>query len=110
MKGVGHSAVVKDAQWSPDGRHIATGDDAGEVKVWDAATGGEIDGFAADGAVLNVDWSPDGRYIIASGHFNPPLVRRVWTNVDELIAHARQCCLSRELTPEEREQFGLGPD
>jgi WD40 repeat protein len=107
---IGHSAVVRDADWSPDGLSIATGDDGGEVKVWDAATGKEIDGFAAQGAVLNVDWSPGGRYIIASGHFNPPLVQRVWTDVDELIAHARQCCLSRELTPEEREQFGLQPD
>jgi WD40 repeat protein len=104
---VGHSGAVYDADWSPDGKHIATGDDAGEVKVWDAATGGEIDGFAAAGGVLNVDWSPDGRYIIASGRFNPPLVKRVWTDVDELIAHAGECCVSRELTPEEREQFSL---
>jgi WD40 repeat protein/class 3 adenylate cyclase len=106
---MGHSAVVYDADWSPDGKHIATGDDSGEVKVWDAATGKEIDGFTAEGAVWNVDWSPDGHYVISSGHFNPPLVKRVWTSVNELIAHAGQCCLSRELTPEEREQFGLEP-
>jgi WD40 repeat protein len=107
---VGHSGVVHDADWSPDGRRIATGEAAGEVKVWDAATGKEIDGFTAEGAVWNVDWSPDGRYVMASGRFNPPLVKRVWTSVDELIAHARQCCASRELTAEEREQFGLAPE
>jgi WD40 repeat protein/class 3 adenylate cyclase len=107
---VGHSAVVNDADWSPDGEYIASGDDAGEVKVWDAATGGEIDGFAAAGAVWNVDWSADGRYVIASGEFNPPVVRRVWPSTEELIAHARQCCASRELTPEEREQFRLPPE
>jgi WD40 repeat protein/class 3 adenylate cyclase len=106
----GRGAVVNDAAWSPDGTSIATGDDAGEVKVWDATTGGEIDGFAAAGAVLNVDWSPDGRYVIASGEFNPPVVRRVWQSTEELVAHAQQCCASRELTPEEREQFGLAPE
>ena len=26
---------------------------------------------------------------------------------DELIVHARDCCVTRELTPEERLQFGL---
>jgi WD40 repeat protein/class 3 adenylate cyclase len=107
---MGHSGVVHDADWSPDGMRIASGEDAGEVKIWDAATGKEIDSFAAEGAVWNVEWSPDGRYVMASGHFNPPLVRRTWQSTEELIAYARQCCASRELTPEERELFGLAPE
>ena len=27
--------------------------------------------------------------------------------VDDLIAHAYECCVTRELTPDERQQFGL---
>jgi WD40 repeat protein len=103
----GHRGVVHDTDWSPDGKSIVTGDDAGEVKVWHAGSGKEIDGFSAEAAILNVDWSADGRYIVASGLFNPPLVQRAWNTTEDLIAHARECCFSRELTPEEREQFGL---
>ncbi|UCC75880.1 MAG: WD40 repeat domain-containing protein, partial [Anaerolineales bacterium] len=99
-----------DAAWSPNGKRIVTGDQGGAVKVWDAATGEEIYGFSAEAAVWNVDWSPDGQYIIASGLFEVPLVRRAWQSTEELIAHAHQCCVTRELTPEEREQFGLPRD
>jgi hypothetical protein len=54
-----------------------------------------------------VNWSPDGKYIIAGGYFNPPVVRRAWQSTEELIAYAKECCVARELMPEERQQFGL---
>jgi WD40 repeat protein/class 3 adenylate cyclase len=96
-----------DAAWSPNGQRLVTGDQSGAVKVWDAATGVEVYGYSAEAAVLNVDWSPDGQYVIASGPFEVPLVRRAWQSTEDLIAHARECCVSRELTPAERERFGL---
>jgi hypothetical protein len=37
----------------------------------------------------------------------PTRVFRVWLSVEELIAYAKECCVFRELTPEERQQFGL---
>jgi WD40 repeat protein len=99
--------TVWDAAWSPNGQRIVTGDQSGAVKVWDAATGEEIYGFSAEAAVLNVDWSPDGQYIIASGLYDVPVVRRTWQSAAELVAYASACCVTRELSPEEREQFGL---
>jgi hypothetical protein len=54
-----------------------------------------------------VEWSPDGRYLIASGGFDVPVVRRAWETTEALIAEARECCVFRELTDAEREQFGL---
>jgi hypothetical protein len=77
------------------------------VKVWDAASGAEVLSFRAPGAVYSVNWSPDGQYVIAAGYFNPPVIRRAWQSTEDLIVHARECCVTRELTPEEREQFGL---
>ena len=36
-----------------------------------------------------------------------PIFRRVWQSTEDLIHYAYDCCVWRELTPEEREQFGL---
>jgi hypothetical protein len=35
------------------------------------------------------------------------VVRHAWQSTEDLIAYARECCVMRELTPEERQQFGL---
>ena len=40
-----------------------------------------------------------------SGDF--PCAKRVWQSTEELIDYAYECCVWRELTAEEREQFGL---
>jgi len=31
----------------------------------------------------------------------------IWHSAQELIEYARECCIIRDLTPEERERFGL---
>jgi hypothetical protein len=36
-------------------------------------------------------------------------VFHIWQSTEELIAFARECCVFRDLTLEEREQFGLPP-
>ncbi len=103
----GHTTWLWDVTWSPDGKRIASADANGIVKVWDAATGEEVMKFQAPGTVLNVDWSPDGQSLIAAGFFNSPIIKRVWQSTDELIQYAKECCVFRELTAAEREQFGL---
>jgi WD40 repeat protein len=102
-----HSDDVWHATWSPNGQRIVSGDESGEVKVWDVSTGDAVLSFRAPGAVYSVDWSPDSQYIGAGGYFNPPLVQRAWQSTGELIAYAKQCCVTRDLTSAEREQFGL---
>jgi WD40 repeat protein len=104
---VAHADDVWHTTWSPNGMRIASGDESGEVKVWDATTGEVVLGFRAPDAVYSVNWSPDGNYIIAGGYFNPPIVRRAWQSTEDLMTYARQCCVTRELTPGEREQLGL---
>jgi WD40 repeat protein len=102
-----HSDDVWHTTWSPNGMRVASGDESGEVKVWDAASGEVVLSFRASDAVYSVNWSPDGKYIIAGGYFNPPVVRHAWQSTEELIAYAKECCVTRELTDEERQQFGL---
>jgi hypothetical protein len=77
--------------------------------VWDAATGAEVLSFKVPAAAISVSWSPDAKYVVVAGYFNTPVVRRVWRSTEALIAHARECCVTRELTDEEREQFDLPP-
>ena len=36
-----------------------------------------------------------------------PEIRRVWSSTEALVAYAQECCVRRELTAEERVQFGL---
>jgi WD40 repeat protein len=79
------------------------------VRVWDTTTGEEYYSFRAPDFVLSVDWSPDGKHLVTSGHFNTPVVLRVWPSTEELIEYAYDCCVTRELTAEEREQLGLPP-
>jgi hypothetical protein len=60
------TAIVSVA-FSPDGRTIATGDDAGAVRLWDAANGspvgGAFTGHSSD--VLALAFTPDGRGLLA---------------------------------------------
>jgi WD40 repeat protein len=105
----GHSGWVQGLAWAPSGNRIASGDLDGNVKVWDAWTGEEVQAAKAPSTVYNIDWSPAGDQLIAAGAFNTPLVFQVWVTTEDLIAHANECCVFRELTAEERVQFGLPP-
>jgi WD40 repeat protein len=100
---------VAGGKWSPDGTLIASTDYANQVaKIWNWETGEELFSFSLPGAPLDHNWSPDGTHIIVTGDgLKEPVIKRVWRSAEELIAHAHACCASRELTPEEREQFGL---
>ncbi len=56
------------AAWSPDGRHILTGDDQGQIVLWDAASGQRERAFAGHaGPVLGLAFSPNGARILSGG-------------------------------------------
>jgi WD40 repeat protein/serine/threonine protein kinase len=61
---IGHRAGVTAVSWSPDGNWLATGNEDGTAKVWDAAGTREPLTFRGHtGQVLCVAWSPDGRLL-----------------------------------------------
>jgi WD40 repeat protein len=104
----GHSDIVQDLAWSPDSRRIVSGGDDYTVKIWDASSGEELFTYPTSDFVLTVDWSSSGEYVVAAKFHDPvPLVLRAWQSTEELIAYTRECCVWRELTEEERKQFGL---
>jgi WD40 repeat protein/DNA-binding SARP family transcriptional activator len=103
----GHADSVFDARWSPDGSRILSGDESGMVRIWDPETGVEVYRFQVPGAAYSSEWSPDGSHVIVAGSFPVPEIRRVWPSTEALVSYAQEHCVQRELTAEERAQFGL---
>jgi len=105
-----HTGPVTAGEWSPDGARIATISNDDTMRVWDATSGAELLSLSAPSVyATHLRWSPDGRYIAVGLDGAPARVFRVWQSTEELIAYAKECCVFRELTPKEREQFGLPP-
>lgn len=100
-----HKKEVWDVNWSPDGTRLVSGDWSGIGYVWDFATGHAVQSFTLDPMIYSVDWSPDGKYV--AGDITTTIIRHAWQTTQELIDYANECCVMRELTPEERQQFGL---
>jgi WD40 repeat protein len=94
--------------WSPEGNRILTGGLGGAVKVYDALTGNELVNYDI-GMPAEASWSPDGKHIAVSDWEGNLRILPAWQTLEELIANASECCVFRELTPDEREQFGLPP-
>jgi WD40 repeat protein len=63
----GHYDAVYDAEWSPDGKYIASAGNDHFVKVWAAATGNEFFSYNPSAAQNSVAWSHDGKRIAFGG-------------------------------------------
>ena len=106
----GYTEMVWSGDWSPSGERVATSSTDGTVRIWDASTGDELLTLSVPVfLVLYARWSPDGQHLAIAGLDTLVSVWRVWQSTEELVDYAKECCLFRELTAAEREQFGLSP-
>jgi len=80
---IGDATPINAVAISPDGRRILTGDQQGNVKLWDLASGAFIRGFRHAPAVSAVAFSPDGRRI-ASGS----ATAKIWDGETGRLIHS----------------------
>ncbi|CAN8063558.1 unnamed protein product [Agarophyton chilense] len=63
-----HSAPVTCACFSPDGKQIASSDEHGFVRIWNAETTVQkVEMHVYNGAVRDLAYSPDGKYLVLAG-------------------------------------------
>ena len=75
-----HNFPLSVAVFSPDGREILTGDDNGQVEVWDASTGHEMGALGVPGPRINdVNFNSSGEIVTASDDG----VVTIWTARDD---------------------------
>jgi WD40 repeat protein len=64
----GHTAMITDAEWSPDGAYIISGSLDGTARLWETGSGDAVGVIAAPRGANMVSFAPDGRRIaIARG-------------------------------------------
>lgn len=104
-----HPAPVSVARFSPNGEWVASGDAAGNVRIW-ARSGPDhtlkYDFRALSGRIDDLDWSPDGQRIVVSGDGKGTTVVRafMWdtgTNVGSFDGHSKRVlsCTFRPVRP-----------
>src|SRR5262249_42895396 len=68
--------------WSPDGKRLALGSQAGRVRVLDFPAGTEVQRFSFFGPVYWLNFSPDGSLLAVAGEANP----RLWDCQKQAVA------------------------
>jgi WD40 repeat protein len=63
----GHWGTVQAVAFSPDSHRLASGSRDGTVRVWDPATGQELQRYRVDRLVTSVEFSPDGKFLLTAG-------------------------------------------
>jgi WD40 repeat protein len=61
------NAFIVDLDWHPDSLRLVTIDDTGTVRVWDTATGNQLNVFTSETPINAVAWSPDGKKLAYGG-------------------------------------------
>jgi WD40 repeat protein len=101
---LGHTSAVYALAFSPDGVYLLTGGNDQTARLWSIETGAELRRLTMQANVSDVNFSPDGRhFLIAIGEASATLLP---ADYHETI---RYLCgvLARDLTPEERAQYGI---
>jgi WD40 repeat protein len=107
LEAPGHDSYSIELKWLPSGDRIISGDGSSTIKIFDTSTGAEVFAAQVPGHELAF-LSPDGsRFATLDPTEGPVKIFSIWNSLDELMDIARECCMYRQLTAVEREQFGL---
>jgi WD40 repeat protein len=92
---VGNVGAIRGLDFSPDGRHLLSGSERGEVKVWEVARGVEEHSWNQGREVRSVAFGDDGRRVMAANFGG---TARIWDAVTGQLV--------RELQPIPVERIG----
>ncbi len=82
---IGHTGIVDNVSWSPDGSRVATASWDNTAKIWDAVNGAMLHTLNGHNReVRTVSWSPDGSRVATSGYGDTP---RIWDAVNGATLH-----------------------
>ncbi len=102
-----HGDRVMQADFSPDGRWIATGSEDGTARVWEARTGFPItDPLPHRGMVTSLAWLPDGRHLLTGARDGRV---RSWTLPDTTAAPEWLPDLAEALAGKKDDRAGQDP-
>ncbi len=112
----GRNVAIVTTDISPERGYIATGDNLGQIAMWDYKTGQEFRRFTAGirrGWAWNVVFSPDGSMIFTSfwhETFGPIIQWQIadWP-LDDLLVWVHENRYIRDFTCEERAQYRIEP-
>jgi WD40 repeat protein len=99
---IGHQDWVYAVAFSPNSQWLATASLDKTARVWEVTTGQEVARMVHENALGSVAFSPDERWLVTAGQDG---MVRVWLwRSEDLISEA--CArLTRNLTPEEWQQY-----
>jgi WD40 repeat protein/transcriptional regulator with XRE-family HTH domain len=104
----GHQGGAFGVAFSLDGKYVLTGGRDGTARLWDVETGEEVRRFIGHTSeVRDVAFSLDGKYIVTASFDG---TARLWFTEIHNTIHAVCALLTRDLTSEERIQFGLSKE
>jgi len=103
----GHTASVRSASFSADGRWIVTASLDNTARVWEAASGREVAKLTGHtDSVWSASFSADGRWIVTASRDNTAIIYpyEMFAPAEEVIALARKRVL-RKFRPEEEAKY-----
>jgi WD40 repeat protein len=66
---VGHTAVVRSAAFSPNGKYVISGGDDNTLRLWEVWTGREVRVFEGHSdRVSSVAFGPEGKFVVSASH------------------------------------------
>ena len=92
---------------SPDETRFLIGGVDGKARVYQADTGNELLVYDVGGGLVMAEYSPDGKQILIGTYSGDLMIFPTWHSTQELIDYAKAHKVFRQLTPEERQRFGL---
>jgi WD40 repeat protein len=102
---IGHSSIVNSAVFSPDGSKILTASDDKTAKVWDTVSGKELTTLIGHSdRVSSAVFNPDGSKILTAS--SDKTAKLYLVRLEDLVDLANTR-VTRALTKEERQQFGV---